>query len=181
MAQPDSKDTTPTLPRTLIVMGVSGCGKSLIGAKLAKAIDALFEDADDFHPASNKAKMSSGIPLTDEDRWPWYRILRDRIVEMRQETPCYVLACSALKEIYRKRLRDEDRTPEQMLFVYLRGSHDLIAKRLSARKGHFMPSGLLDSQFATLEVPQDALTVDIDGTPDEIVADIVAKLHAMPA
>src|ERR1700749_128571 len=94
------------VPQTLIVMGVAGCGKSLIGAMLAERFGGVFEDADDFHPASNKAKMSAGTPLTDEDRWPWYAILRARVEEMRRQTGHYVLACSALKQIYRDKLSD---------------------------------------------------------------------------
>ena len=167
-----------SLPQTLILMGVSGSGKSLIGSLLATALGAVFEDADDFHPASNKAKMSAGTPLTDEDRWPWYRILRDRIEAMRSQTPCYILACSALKKVYRDRLREGD-APEVFRVVYLQGSHEVIAERIAARKGHFMPSSLLDSQFATLEEPQDAVTVDVAGTPQQIVSAIEAKLAAL--
>lgn len=161
--------------RTLIVMGVAGCGKSLIGALLARELGGVFEDADDFHPASNKAKMSAGTPLTDEDRWPWYATLRKRIADMRGRTRCYVLACSALKAIYRDRLRDDDAS-DAITFILLRGSRELIGKRLRARKGHFMPPTLLDSQLATLEETPDLLVVSIDQTPKEIVAEIVRQL-----
>lgn len=162
-------------PQTLIVMGVSGCGKSVIGAMLAKALGGVFEDADDFHPASNKAKMTAGIPLTDEDRWPWMRALRARIESAQATGSCYVLACSALKQSYRDRLRGSD-SKDALQFVYLKGSRELIGSRMAARKGHFMPSGLLDSQFATLEEPKDALVVSVDQTPQEIVAEVLKKI-----
>jgi gluconokinase len=164
------------VPQTLIIMGVSGSGKSLIGSMLAQRVGGIFEDADDFHPASNKAKMSAGHPLTDEDRWPWYDILRQRILEMRPLTPHYVLACSALKQIYRNRLREGD-GEDQIEFVYLQGSRELLEERLGARKGHFMPASLLDSQLATLEEPhEDAITVSVAGTPEEIVDAVLAEL-----
>src|SRR6187401_849766 len=106
-------------PRTLILMGVCGCGKTLTGQMLAQHLGGVFEDADDFHPPPNKAKMTAGVPLTDDDRWPWLGILRDRIEEMREQTPCYLLACSALKEVYREILRGED-LPEVLEFVHLK-------------------------------------------------------------
>lgn len=163
-------------PRTLILMGVCGCGKTLIGSLLAEKLGGVFEDADDFHPPANKAKMTAGTPLTDEDRWPWFRILRDRIEEMRGETPCYVLACSALKQTYRDFLREQD--PRGTLeFVYLKGSRELIGTRMAARKGHYMPTTLLDSQFAILEEPTDALEVSIEPVPEEVVADILQRLE----
>lgn len=161
--------------RTLIVMGVSGSGKSLIGGLLARELGGVFEDADDFHPAANKAKMSAGTPLTDADRWPWYATLRKRIVDMRSRTRCYVLACSALKAAYRNRLRDDD-SPDAVTFILLGGSRELIGKRLGARKGHFMPPTLLDSQLATLEETPDLLVVSIDQTPKAMVAEIVQRL-----
>ena len=165
------------IPQTLIIMGVSGSGKSLIGSMLAQHLGGVFEDADDFHPASNKAKMSAGHPLTDEDRWPWYDILRKRILEMRPKTPHYVLACSALKQIYRDRLRDGDGY-EQIEFVYLQGSRELLQERIGARKGHFMPPTLLDSQLQTLEEPhEDAITVSVAGTPEEIVETVLKELE----
>jgi carbohydrate kinase (thermoresistant glucokinase family) len=164
------------VPQTLIVMGVAGCGKSLIGSMLAERFGGVFEDADDFHPPSNKAKMSAGTPLTDEDRWPWYAILRARIVEMRSKTKCYVLACSALKRAYRDRLRESD-GPDKMVFVYLKGPRELIGERIGARKGHFMPPSLLDSQFAALEEPgEEAIAVDVSGSPEEIVAEALGRM-----
>jgi gluconokinase len=165
------------IPQTLIIMGVSGSGKSLIGAMLAERLGGIFEDADDFHPASNKAKMSAGHPLTDEDRWPWYDILRKRILEMRSKTNHYLLACSALKQIYRDRLRNGD-SEDQIEFVYLQGSPELLKERIGARKGHFMPATLLDSQLQTLEEPhEDSITVDVSGTPEEIVETVLKELQ----
>ncbi|WP_395742488.1 gluconokinase [Prosthecobacter sp.] len=162
--------------KTIIVMGVSGSGKSLIGSQLASKLDGTFEDGDDFHPLSNKAKMSAGTPLTDEDRWPWYATLRQRIEDMRHVTPIYVLACSALKPEYRDKLRAHDQ-PETLRFVLLDGSKELIASRLAGRKGHFMPPALLDSQLATLELTPDVIHVAIDQTPEQIVSDIIQKLE----
>ena len=168
-----------SLPRTIILMGVCGCGKSLIGSLLAEKVGGIFEDADDFHPPENKAKMTAGTPLTDEDRWPWFRILRDRIDEMRAKTPVYLLACSALKKTYRDFLREGE--PRQVLeFVFLQGSHELIGTRMAARKGHYMPTSLLDSQFAILEEPpsEEALTISVEPTPEAIVEDVLANLAA---
>ncbi|MEY4485027.1 MAG: hypothetical protein RL693_2479 [Verrucomicrobiota bacterium] len=160
------------MPKTWVIMGVAGCGKSLVGSMLADALGGVFADADDFHPPTNKAKMTARIPLTDEDRWPWLQILRDRIVAHRDQPACFVLACSALKQQYRELLRSGD-APETLKFVYLKGSQELIASRMAARKGHFMPTTLLDSQFATLEEPQDAIIVDVALTPEEIVSAIL--------
>jgi gluconokinase len=159
-------------PKTLIVMGVSGCGKSFIGAKVAQALGCVFEDGDDFHPASNIEKMASGTPLTDDDRWPWLDVLREHIVLNQSQTACYVLACSALKQSYRDRLRGDD-SSETLAFVYLEGSKELIRQRMEARD-HFMPPALLDSQFATLEKPGDGIAIDIELTPDEIVAAVLS-------
>ncbi len=161
--------------RTLIIMGVSGSGKSLIGGLLAAQLGGIFEDGDDFHPPANKAKMSTGTPLSDDDRWPWYATLRQRIEAMRHLTPIYVLACSALKPIYREKLRAHD-SGTTLRFVLLDGTHDLIAARLTARKGHFMPPSLLESQLATLEPTPDLIRVSIDQTPEQIVADILRQL-----
>ena len=161
--------------KTIIIMGVSGSGKSVVGRLLAAKLDATFEDGDDFHPPANKAKMSAGTPLNDDDRWPWYAVLRQRIEDMRHVTPIYILACSALKPIYREKLRAHD-ADQTLRFVLLDGSRELISSRMAARKGHFMPLSLLESQLATLEPTPDLIRVPIDGTPEEIVADIVQKL-----
>lgn len=162
--------------KTIIVMGVSGSGKSVVGSLLASKLDGTFEDGDDFHPLSNKAKMSAGTPLTDEDRWPWYATLRQRIEDMRHITPIYVLACSALKPVYREKLQAHDH-PETLRFVLLDGTKELIASRLAGRKGHFMPPALLDSQLATLEPTPDVIRVSIDQTPEQIANEIIQKLE----
>ncbi|MFZ4768010.1 MAG: gluconokinase [Roseimicrobium sp.] len=161
-----------TAVSTYILMGVCGCGKSLVGSLLAAQLGGVFEDADDFHPMENKAKMTAGIPLTDEDRWPWLRALRQRIAQRQREAQCYVLACSALKQAYRDVLRSGD-SREVLEFVYLKGSRELIGGRMAARAGHYMPTSLLDSQFAILEEPADAITVSIDQPPEQIVAAIL--------
>lgn len=165
------------LPRTLIVMGVSGCGKSLIGSQIAARFGGHFDDADDFHSAANKDKMRAGIPLTDEDRWPWYDTLRAQIETKRQESGFYVLACSALKAVYRDRLRGADRDLEDIAFVHLKGSREVIHARMSARKDHYMPPTLLDSQFAILEETPDLITISLEQSPEEIQADILAALE----
>lgn len=163
------------IPSTIILMGVCGCGKTRVGELLTAQIGGVFEDADNFHTEAAKDKMRAGTPLTDEDRWPWYARLRERIVEMRQQTPHYVLACSALKQVYRDRLREGDAL-EQFQIVFLDGSFELIHGRMSLRKDHYMPVSLLESQFAILERPAEAVAVSIDQTPEQIVADILARL-----
>ena len=168
-------DSLVPLPRTLIVMGVSGCGKTLIGNMLAERLGGLCEDADDFHSVANKAKMGAGIPLTDEDRWPWYAALRARILEMRAQTPLYILACSALKEIYREKLREGD-TPGDFVFVHLKGPKEVIFSRMAKRRGHYMPVTLLDSQFAILEESPDLWNISLEQTPEEIVEDVLQRL-----
>jgi gluconokinase len=173
------------MPTTLIIMGVSGCGKSSIGAQLAQAIGGTFADADDFHPPANLEKMAHGIPLTDADRSPWLQILRNQIVTHPATAGPYVLACSALKQRYRDLLRGHD-SPEILRFIYLKGSKELIRQRLATRQ-HFMPSQLLDSQFETLEEPREdgnltigdrAIVIDIRLTPDEILDRILDALHS---
>lgn len=159
-------------------MGVCGCGKTEVGKRMAAGLGGVFEDADDFHSLENKAKMRVGTPLTDEDRHPWYQRLRERILEMRALTPVYVLACSALKADYRRRLRAED-GPETIAFVHLKGSRELIFSRMSARQGHYMPVSLLDSQFAILEETPDLITVSIDATPDEIAETAMKAVQAV--
>ncbi|UGY04937.1 gluconokinase [Bradyrhizobium quebecense] len=163
-------------PCALVVMGVSGSGKSTIADRLAIRIGWRFEDGDSFHPPSNVAKMHSGQPLTDEDRWPWLRAIAneiDRTCGVRERA---VIACSALKRSYRDILvhgRDDIR------IVFLDGTEELIATRLAARKDHFMPPGLLASQFKTLEPPtpdERPITVAIDRSVDTIVEDIVSQL-----
>ena len=156
----------------IVVMGVSGSGKSVVGAALAAALDYEFIDADLHHPSANVEKMSRGVPLTDDDRWPWLHGLRSLLDTARRRGSCVVLACSALRARYREVLLGEE--PSEVLFVHLKGSFELIESRMRARHDHFMKSGMLRSQFETLEEPKDALTVSIEGTPDEIVRQIVA-------
>ena len=174
-------DETGKIPCALVVMGVSGSGKSTIAESLAQRLAWSFEDGDKFHPASNVAKMSAGHPLTDEDRWPWLQAIADEIDRVCKAGQHAVIACSALKRAYRDVLvhgRSDVR------IVYLDGTEQLIAKRLNERKGHFMPPGLLASQFKTLEPPQrseDPVTVSIDASVDAIVDDIVRQLGLSPA
>ena len=168
-------------PCALVVMGVSGSGKSTIADKLAARLGWDFEDGDKFHPAGNVAKMSAGHPLTDEDRWPWLQAIADEIDGVCKAGQHAVIACSALKRAYRDILvhgRDDVR------IIYLRGTQELIASRLALRKGHFMPPGLLDSQFKTLEPPgecENPVTVSIDAPVEAIVDDIVNQLGPGPA
>ncbi len=163
-------------PRLFVVMGVAGCGKSTIGMSLAKEIDGIYLEGDALHPPANVEKMSSGTPLTDEDRWPWL----DKIaVEMKQSEGTVLVGCSALKRVYRDRLRGGCNEP--VMFLHLSGSRELIAKRMERREGHFMPLSLLDSQFAALEPLQNdemGICVDIDATAAQIVAHILAALPA---
>ena len=161
-----------------VVMGVSGSGKSLIGSALARALGVNFVEGDDFHPAENIARMSSGIPLTDQDRAQWLRSLAVRIREANNAGTGLVVTCSALKRSYRDVLRAES---SELRFVFLRGDRALIASRLGGRRGHYMPPSLLDSQFATLEEPssdEDVWVCDISESPKDIVADLVARASA---
>jgi len=169
---------TPAWPPVLIIMGVSGCGKSTIGTLLAGRLQCGFEDADRFHPAANIGKMRQGIALTDEDRWPWLRAIAAFIDKMRGAHERGVIACSALKRRYRDVLIG-DRMDVGL--VYLKGSEELISRRLAARHGHFMPSSLLHSQFVALEEPgpdETPITVSVEPAPGEIVAQILALLEA---
>ena len=154
-------------------MGVSGVGKTTIGKRLARALGWTFRDADEFHPAANIAKMSAGIPLTDEDRWPWLEAIGQWLDQRRKHGGKAVVTCSALRRIYRDKLLVG--RPDVKL-VYLKGSKALIADRLSRRSNHFMPPALLDSQFATLEEPtrdEHALVVSVALPPSRVVAEIV--------
>ena len=166
------------LPCALIVMGVSGSGKTTIAEKLAARLGWTCEDTDKYHPKSNVEKMSAGHPLTDEDRWPWLQAIADKIDRVCEAGEHAVVACSALKRAYRDILvhgRNDVR------IVYLDGTRELIASRLAARKGHFMPPGLLDSQFRTLEPPGDdesPISVSIDASVEAIVDAIIGKLQA---
>jgi gluconokinase len=165
-----------TTPRALIVMGVSGSGKSTIGGRLAARLGWRFEDGDRFHPASNVAKMSAGQPLSDEDRQPWLQAIADEIDRVCRNGERAVIACSALKQTYRDILLHGRR---DVRFVFLSGTQELIASRLAARKGHFMPPGLLTSQFRTLEPPkpdEHPITVSIDAPVETIIDNIIRQL-----
>jgi gluconokinase len=157
----------------VIVMGVTGAGKTTIGRLLAQQLGWQFADADDFHPPANVEKMRHGIPLNDDDRQPWLERLRIEIEHWIAEGRSIVLACSALKRSYRQLLE----AGPQVRFVYLKGSAALIAERLRSRHGHFANEKILAGQFADLEEPEDAVTVDITGTPPEIVREIRARLR----
>jgi gluconokinase len=164
-------------PCALVVMGVSGSGKSTIADRLAARLGWRYEDGDKYHPAANVAKMRAGHPLTDDDRWPWLQAIADEIDRTCRAGQRAVIACSALKRAYRDVLvhgRNDVR------IVFLNGTQDLIAERLAVRKGHFMPPELLTSQFKTLEPPQPGerpITVSIDAPVETIVDDIIRQLN----
>jgi gluconokinase len=159
-----------------IVMGVSGSGKTTIARGLAQAEGWILLEGDQFHPPANIAKMKAGIPLADEDRWPWLHAIAQREDELLAAGQSAVVACSALKRAYRDILIAN--RPNALL-VYLRGSKELIAERMKTRKDHFMPPALLDSQFATLEEPgpdEHPIIVDIGGPPDAVIQDAIRQL-----
>jgi carbohydrate kinase (thermoresistant glucokinase family) len=160
----------------VILMGVTGSGKTTVGEILAGRLGWSFLDGDDFHPAENVAKMAAGEPLTDEDRWPWLRTLADEIGGHIDRGASCLLGCSALKAEYRLALRGE-REAGQIRFVHLSGSQQLIASRLQSRVHRYMPASLLRSQFEALEPPTDATIVDIDATPDEIADRVLLALN----
>ena len=160
----------------LVLMGVSGSGKSTVGKLLAGRLRWEFGDADSFHPPANVEKMQKGIPLTDEDRWPWLRAIAAWIDKTRAAGACGVVGCSALKRRYRDILIGERR---DVRLVYLKGSEELIARRMAMRHGHFMPPSLLSSQFTALEEPgpdERPVIVSIEPPPREIVAQILSML-----
>jgi gluconokinase len=161
----------------IVVMGVTGSGKTTIGSLLATRLRWKFSDADEFHSAANKAKMHQGIPLTDADRLPWLAAIHDQMGKWVAAQQNVVLACSALKQNYRQLLW----TGPEVQFVYLKGSYELIANRLRSRQGHFADEHILAGQFADLEEPSDAVTVDIGRSPEEIVDEICRRLRLAPA
>jgi len=169
---------TASKPAAVVVMGVSGAGKSTVGKLIAARLDCPFRDADSFHPQANIEKMSRGEPLTDDDRWPWLQAIAAFIAEHRAAGTTCVVTCSALKRVYRDIVTN--RQSADVRLVYLKGGFDLIAARLAARKGHFMPPALLRSQFDALEEPaadEHAITVPIDATPEEIAAEVLKRLQ----
>jgi gluconokinase len=153
-----------------VVMGVSGAGKTTIGEALSRVLGWRFLDADDYHPAANVAKMAAGEPLDDQDRWPWL----DRLNSILRDEENAVLACSALKERYRRRLAEGI---EHVEWVYLKGDFELIHSRLGQRRHRYMPASLLQSQFAALEPPRQAITVDVAADVASCVAAIAARLQ----
>jgi carbohydrate kinase (thermoresistant glucokinase family) len=178
VVSPESPAAAPAAARPLglIVMGVAGSGKSTVGEALAARLGWRFADGDDFHPPANVAKMSAGTPLTDEDRWPWLSAIAAAVARSLDRGEPMVVACSALKRRYRDVLVGG--RPDVRI-VYLQGSKELIAERMAARRDHFMPTALLDSQFAALEEPgaeEGAIVVPIAFSPGEMVEDVVGRL-----
>ncbi|HEY0814657.1 MAG TPA: gluconokinase [Pseudonocardia sp.] len=169
----------PGRPPLLTVMGVSGSGKTTVGAALAQRLRVPFEDADDLHPAANVAKMSAGIPLDDRDRLPWLHTVGRWLAD--HSGTGGVLSCSALRRSYRDILREA--APRQ-LFVHLEGSPEVVARRVAGRPGHFMPASLVQSQFATLEPlgdDENGLTLDLDQPVDRIVEEYLAAVAPLTA
>lgn len=165
-----------TIPPHLVVMGVSGSGKTTVATRLAELLDRPFAEADDMHPPANVAKMAAGTPLTDADREPWLRTVRDWLTAQAEQGRSTVVTCSALRRVYRDVLRE---AAGGVRFVHLDGDPEVIAERMKRRKGHFMPPSLLRSQLDTLEPLQpgeDGVRVPIGGTPDEIATDAVRRL-----
>jgi gluconokinase len=164
----------------VIVMGVSGCGKSSVGEAISEALGLEFVEGDGLHPASNVEKMSRGIPLTDEDRMPWLDVIGDTMKAKLERNEGIVVSCSALKRSYRDRLRAA--VDGNLFFVYLHGSKDLLTRRMGERTGHFMPPSLLESQLATLEVPTGeprVATVDIDDSIEGIAKTALRDLSSL--
>ena len=161
----------------VVMMGVSGSGKTTIATECAERLGWQVLEGDKLHPPANIAKMKAGTPLNDDDRWPWLQAIAAAIDGWRAKGVSGVVACSALKHAYRDILIG---SRPDVILVYLQGSHDLIAARMAARRGHFMPPGLLDSQFATLEEPGEAerpIVVSVAPAPDAIVDDVIEKLR----
>jgi gluconokinase len=158
----------------VVLMGVSGCGKTTVGRRLSSRLGWRFIDADDFHPASNVQKMRSGVPLTDDDRWPWLDRLNGLLKDEQTAGHDAIIGCSALKARYRDRLSAD---LSEVRWVHLKGAFELIESRLKARREHYMPPSLLASQFAALEPPGDALDLDVNADPETIVTQLVEQLR----
>jgi len=162
----------------VVLMGVSGSGKTTVGRTLARKLGWEFVDADDLHPEANIAKMAAGVALTDADRWPWL----DRVAAEARMRSAHgqhvVIACSALKRAYRDRLVSGAGGDSGVCFVYLKGDAAIIEPRLADRRGHYMPASLLASQFAALEEPEDAIVIDIRQSPESQAASIAAQLRS---
>ncbi|MBK9696662.1 MAG: gluconokinase [Propionibacteriaceae bacterium] len=165
----------------LVVMGVAGCGKSTVAKALQERLGWIVAEGDDYHPASNIAKMSSGIPLSDEDRWPWLDTIAAWTAEQDRAGLPTIVTCSALRRVYRDRLRA---APGRTVFVHLTGTPELLTARMAARTDHFMPPTLLPSQLATLEplqADEEAIVIDIDRSIDEIAEVAISQLHLASA
>ena len=161
---------------TVIIMGVCGCGKTTVGRALAGELGWAFLDADEYHPESNVAKMAAGVALTDADRWPWLDRLSGELRTMREQGQHAILACSALRQVYRDRLE----AAGDLKWVFLKGDVATIEPRLASRRGHYMPPSLLASQFAALEEPGTAIVVDIRQSIADQVAQIASGLRTTP-
>ena len=175
-APPPDDQSPPAAPRAVVLMGVAGSGKTTVGSRLAERLGMPFRDADEFHPPANVAKMASGTPLTDDDRWPWLDAIGAAI---HKADDGIVVTCSALKRAYRERIKLAGGRPVQ--FVYLDVSRESLIERLAARKGHFFPPNLLDSQLATLERPtpdEGAIVVAADGPVDAVADAVLVALAA---
>jgi gluconokinase len=157
----------------ILLMGTTGAGKTTIGKLLAAKLGWVFLDADDFHPAANLEKMKHGIPLIDGDRWPWLQKIHAELVRLNQAGKNVVLACSALKESYRKQLS----AGLDLRIVYLRGSYEVMRSHIERRHGHFAGAAILAGQFADLEEPKDALVLDVTATPGEIADQVIHQLN----
>jgi gluconokinase len=164
-------------PQAVILMGVAGSGKTAVGMQVAQKLDWIFLDADNFHPPANIEKMKHGIPLNDQDRAPWLQRLHDELQHQIAEGHSVILACSALKESYRKALRDEVSPPT---FAYLDVDPETISNRLQHRTAHFFPKELMESQFAALEKPKDAIIVDARKPLAEVVDQVIQALGVSP-
>lgn len=164
------------VPRHVVVMGISGSGKTTIATRLAETLDWRFAEADTFHPAANIEKMTAGTPLTDEDRWPWLESMRIWLTEQAQAGLSTVVTCSALRRSYRDVLTVAEGRVD---FVHLLGDTDLILERMKTRSGHFMPGSLLPSQISTLEPlgpEEQGMVLENNGTPDEVASHIITRL-----
>ncbi|WP_245604474.1 gluconokinase [Nocardioides aequoreus] len=170
-----------TAPLVVVVMGTTSTGKSSVGERLAESLGAGFVEGDDLHPQANVDKMASGTPLTDDDRWPWLELVAERIREAVSQRHRLVVTCSALKRAYRDVLRGDEATAAEVFFCHLAGSKAVLEERIAGRRGHFMPTSLLDSQLDTLEElgpDEQGARVDVAPPLDEVVRTALAEVSA---